>query len=78
MKWIRLPDKEILIELDNVRYTLDLSEARTFISKYSSRYQAGRTVLGVVSRSLLKPVDPPKPEAVAQEKRSAITNGKLF
>ena len=46
----------ILITIENKQYSLDKSEARQFSLKYNSRYKAGKTMLCVVSKSILRPL----------------------
>lgn len=49
--------EELVVEVNGKRYAVDCKEAIEFVRKYHSRQvMPGGTVLGVISRSLLKPL----------------------
>lgn len=50
-------DEEVIrLDIDGIAYTLDMEKAREFVNKYKSFKVLGKTKLGIVSKSLLKPI----------------------
>lgn len=50
-------NKELIVEVDNIKYFLVCKQAIAFIRKYGSWMEAGQRQLGIVSKSILEEVN---------------------
>lgn len=66
------------IVVEGTEYSLDRAEAEAFIRRFESFYKAGGTLLGVVSKSLLKPITAPNSSMPEKEDKVEDKQGSLF
>ena len=66
------------IVVEGNEYSLDRAKAEAFIRRFESFYKAGGTLLGVVSKSLLKPIVAPNNHIPTTEERPEVEQSSLF
>ena len=66
------------IVVEGTEYSLDRAEAEAFIRRFESFYKAGGTLLGVVSKSLLKPLVAPNNGIPEAEEKPEVEQSSLF
>lgn len=69
---------QIEVTINDFKYLLDTKEAIMFVRHYGSIKQAGKTTLGVISRSLLTLISEPEPPVKFERKKEETLQESLF